>query len=167
MRSELDRKLVSGGFSSYTKLAAWLTEQGFEIGKSAVNDYGQALQRRLVAIKASTDAARLIAEAAPDDSDERSNAIISMTQTGLFDAIVEMQEAAEQPDPAKRVAILGNAAKNIATLARASVARHKWATDVREKASTAAEAASKIAKKGGLSAAAVTEIRKTILGIAQ
>jgi hypothetical protein len=45
------------------------------------------------------------------------------------------------------------------------VTQKKWATQVREKSKAAADAASKIAKKGGLSADAVAEIRKQILGI--
>ncbi len=134
VRAELDQKLIANGFAGYVALSEWLTEHGFEIGKSAVGVYGQNLQRRLSAIRASTDAAKLIAQAAPDDADERSNAIISIVQTEIFEALLALQEAEEVSDPADRIAILGKAAKNIATLTRASVNRHKWATEVREKA---------------------------------
>jgi len=53
----------------------------------------------------------------------------------------------------------------VARLSNATVKQKQWATEVREKATTAADAVEKIAKKGGLSPAAVKEIRSRILGI--
>src|SRR5690606_14395853 len=146
-RSELDRKLIGGGFRGYVDLAQWLTERGHAIGKSAVGAYGQSLQRRLASIRASTEAARMIAQAAPDDADERSNAIISLVQTEIFESLLALQDAADEADPAERVAILGKAAKNIATLTRASVARNKWAAEVKAKVDAAADAVQKIGAK--------------------
>lgn len=165
LRAELDRKLIGGGFAGYSELAAWLTEQGFSIGKSAVGAYGQQLEQRLAAIKASTEAARLIAEAAPDDADERSNAIISLVQTEIFDSLLALQAATEEADAAKRVEILGKAAKNIATLTRASVTRNKWATEVRSKVKDAAAEVAKIAKKAGVSQEAMKRINERLMGI--
>lgn len=157
IRAELDTRLIASGFGGYVGLAEWLTEKGFSIGKSAVGAYGQKLERRLAAVKASTEAARLISQAAPDDADERSNAIISIIQSEIFDALLALQELAEGDaegmEPGERIALLGKAAKNIATLSRASVNRHKWATEVREKALL--EAASRVesaAQARGLSA---------------
>ncbi len=167
VRAELDRKLLGAGFGSYVELAAWLTERGHAIGKSAVGEYGKALQERLDSIRASTDAARQIAQAAPDDADERSNAIISLLQAEIFETLIVLQSAAKEADSTKRIAMLGSVAKNIATLTRASVTRNKWAVEVRQKVDAAIAAASKIASRGGLSADAVSEIRSAILGIAQ
>src|SRR5262245_53058081 len=110
LKAELRRRLIEDGFGGYVKHAAWLKESGHPIGKSAVGVYGQSLQRKLDAICASTEAARLIAQAAPDDADERSNAIISLVQTEIFESLLALQEAAEESDPAERVAILGKAA---------------------------------------------------------
>lgn len=133
-RRALDEQIIANGFGGYVALAEWLAEHGYSIGKSAIGAYGQKLERRLAAIKTSTEAARLIAAAAPDETDERSNAIISLVQTELFESLLALQEAEEETDPAERVAILGKAAKNIATLTRASVARNMWASKAREKA---------------------------------
>lgn len=135
-RRELEARIVANGFGGYVELAEWLTERGYSIGKSAVGAYGQKLERRLAAIKTSTEAAKLIAAAAPDDADDRSNAIMSLVQTEIFDAILSLQEATseEQMDPGERLALLSHAAKNIATLSRASVNRNKWALEVRETA---------------------------------
>lgn len=166
VRADLDRKLIEDGFSNYVELAQWLTERGHAIGKSAVGAYGQNLQRRLDAIRASTEAARLIAQAAPDEADERSNAIISLVQTEIFESLLALQDASEESDPAERVAILGKAAKNIAALTRASVTRNKWAAEIRTKIDGAAAAVKKIASEAGISEEAMAAIDARIMGIA-
>ncbi len=137
IRAELDRRLIASGFGNLVALSEWLNEHGFEISKTTVGVHSQRLKRRLAAVTASTEAAKLIAQAAPDESDDRSNAIISLIQSDLFEALVEFQEAQESDSdalkPAERILLYGKAAKNIATLTRASVARNKWASEVKEK----------------------------------
>jgi hypothetical protein len=167
VKTELDRRLHQGGFSGYEQLAEWLSDQGYPIGKSSIHRYGQNLERRLSAIKASTEAAAIIAEAAPDDADLRSAAVISLVQTELFETILNLQEAsADDISPQVRVGLLSAAAKNIATLTRASVNQKKWQLSVRDKVSAAADAVEAVAKKGGLSKEALDTIRRDILGIA-
>lgn len=168
VRATIDRLLVDAGFAGYEWLVQRIRDElGVDVGeKSSLQRYGAKLQRRLAAVKASTEAARLIADAAPDEEDKRSNAIISLVQTEIFDSLVAMQEAQEETNPAKRVEMLGKAAKNIATLTRASVARNKWAAEVQSKARAAAENVDKLLRKGGMSARAAAQIRKEILGIA-
>ena len=90
--------------------------------RSAVHRYGAKLDRRLAAIKASTEAARLISEQAGDSKDARSEALTALVQTELFEAILSLQEADDPDvDTAERVGLLSSAAKNIATLSRSSV----------------------------------------------
>lgn len=90
--------------------------------RSAVHRYGAKLDRRLAAIRASTDAARLLQANVGDDKDARSEAVMAMVQTELFEAILMLQEADEPGvDPSARIKLLSAAAKNIATLTRASI----------------------------------------------
>ena len=90
--------------------------------RSAVGRYGQKLERRLSAIRASTEAAKLIQAQAGDDKDARSEALTALVQTELFEAILALQDADDPDlDPGERVGMLSNAAKNIATLTRSSV----------------------------------------------
>lgn len=165
VREWLDRALVEGNFSGYEALEAEMKKRGITIGKSSIHRYGANLERRLAAIKASTEAAAAIARAAPDDEDLRSEAVISLIQTEIFDTIVQLQEAADA-DPTARVKMLSAAAKNIATLTRSSVNLKRFQREVRDKITSAADAAARIGKKGGLSKGAVDEIRREILGIA-
>ena len=165
VRRELDARIIANGFGGYVELSGWLAERGYSIGKSAVGAYGQRLERRLGAIRASTEAARMIAAAAPDDADERSAAIISLVQTEIFESLLALQDATDETDPAKRVEILGKAAKNIATLTRASVTRNKWAAEVRGKLDAARAEVRKLASGAGVSDETLAAIDARLLGV--
>ena len=90
--------------------------------RSAIGRYGQKLERRLSAIRASTEAAKLIQAQAGDDRDARSEALTALVQTELFEAILQLQEADDpEAEAGERVGMLSAAAKNIATLTRSSV----------------------------------------------
>lgn len=139
VRRWLERALTDSNFSGYHALEAMLKDKGFAISKSAIHRYGQKIERRYSAIKASTEAARMLTEGAADDQDARSEAVIALVQTELFESIINLQEAgAEGVDPAERLGMLSAAAKNIATLARASVNQKKFRLD--EQARIAKEA---------------------------
>ena len=167
IRAKLNRQLVENAFSNYEALAAWLGIQGFQIGKSIVHRYGQKLERKLDAIRASTEAARAIAEAAPDDADLRSAAVMSLVQTEIFDVLVNLQEASDEDvDQVTRVKLLSHAAKNIATLSRASVNQKKWQIEMRDRARDVAEEVKSNARAAGMSEETAELWRKKILGIA-
>lgn len=166
VRAWLDKVLADGNFSGYELVEALLAERGYTIGKSSIHRYGQKLESKLAAVKASTEAARAIADAAPDDADLRSAAAMSLVQTEIFNVMVALQEAEEQANPAERLKLMARAAKPLAELSRASVNQKKWQTEVRARAAAAADAAERIARKGGLSPTSVAEIRRSILGIA-
>ena len=167
VRRWLQRALTESNFSGYEALEGVLREQGYLISKSAIHRYGQKIERRFAAIKASTEAARMLTEGASDDQDARSEAVIALIQTELFESIVNLQEASEADvNPSDRVALLSKVAKNIATLTRASVGLKKFQSEVRAKARAAADSVVAVAKKGGLTADAVDSIRREILGIA-
>ena len=166
VRGWLDGALIEKNFGKYDLLAADLAKRGYSIGKSSVHRYGSKLERKLAAIKASTEAARMIAEAAPDDADERSGAVISMTQTGLFNILVDLEEAGEAEEPMQRAKLLSAVAKNVATLTRASITQKKHAIEIRGKATAAADKVARLAKKGGASAATIDAMRREVMGIA-
>lgn len=166
LRREFEARLVRGAFSGYEMLSDWLGEQGYEISKSVLHKHGQKLKRRLEAIKASTQAAQLLAESVPDEAGALSSAVLSLVQTEMFDLLVNLQEADDAEDAGARVKLLGNAAHAMADLARASLKQKEWAGQVRERTEAAAAAVEKITRKGGLSAESADAIRREILGIA-
>lgn len=164
----LDSRFRDQGFCGYVEIAEILMERGYNVSKSSVHRYGQKLEQKLAAVQASTQAALLIADAAPDDSDMRTQAVLSLMQTQLFDTLIALQEAgAEGVDPAKRLALIASCGKGIASIAQASIGQKKWMLEVRDRVEKAAQAVESIVKKGGLSKEAAAAIKREILGITQ
>ncbi|MTD32531.1 DUF3486 family protein [Paludibacterium denitrificans] len=174
VREWLDQSLVEGNFSGYRALEEALRDKGFAISKSAIHRYGQKIERRFAAIKASTEAARLLTQGASDDTDARSEAVIALVQTELFDSIVNLQEASDEDvSNEDRIALLSKVAKNIATLSRASVNQKKFRLDeqarIEQKAREAllAEQEEKLEElrgSDGMSEQMENSIRRILLG---
>lgn len=156
----LDAALVDGNFSGYEQLESELKTRGFDIGKSSIHRYGSAFEQRLATLKLASEQARAIVTAAPDDEGAVSEALMRLVQEKLFQVMLDCQV-----DPDKPLSIT-SVAKAVAELSRATVTQKKWQEEVRARAAAAADAAERIAKKGGLSANSVAEIRRSILGIA-
>lgn len=167
VRRWLERALSEQNFSGYEALEAMMREKGFAISKSAIHRHGQKIERRMAAIKASTEAAKLIVEAAGDDQDARSESIIALVQTTMFDSIIAIQETDDEDlSAADKLGMMSKAAKNIATLTRASIVQKQFKATVQARATEAAEKVARLAKTGGMSESTVAEIRRSILGIA-
>ncbi|WP_238877602.1 phage protein Gp27 family protein [Achromobacter xylosoxidans] len=138
--------------------------------RSAIGRYGQKLERRLAAIRASTEAAKLIRAHAGDELDARSEALTALVQTEPFEAIIELQEADDTEDPGARVEMLSKAAKNIATLARSSVNLKRFQSEAEEagrrKLLAQQEAnLQEVARARGMDAGQVDFWRREFLGI--
>ena len=164
----LDTWFKDKGFCGYVEIAEILMERGYSISKSSVHRYGQKLEQKLAAVQASTQAAIMISEAAPDDADQRSAAVMSLIQTELFNSLIALQES-NDPDTsaADRIELMAKCGKGIASIMQASIGQKKWMLDVRDRVEKVAKSVEEIAKKGGLSPKAAATIRKEILGIAK
>ncbi|WP_181297014.1 DUF3486 family protein [Pseudomonas sp. Q2-TVG4-2] len=156
VKAWLDQSLVESNFSGYESLSAELAERGYSIGKSALHSYGQNFEERLSALKMASEQARAVVAAAPDEEGAVNEALMRLVQEHLFKLLMTDGKPIDLPKIAKAVAELG----------RASVVQKKWQAEVRTKAEAAASQVEKIAKKGGLDASTVAEIRREILGVA-
>lgn len=87
VRAWLEKTLADRSHPGYVALSEALKAQGYELSHSAIWRADQRIQRTMSAIKASAEAARLIAEAAPDAADEHSAAVIRLVQSALFEAM--------------------------------------------------------------------------------
>lgn len=159
VRRELEQRLIASGFSDYDGLAQWLAEQGYEIHRSSVHRFGSQFEDRVRALKVSTDQARAIVEASPDDDGAVNEALMRLTQQMAFDLLLQLQVDPDSIDFPKLV-------RAVSDMNRSSVALKRYQTEVRERVATAARAVGDVAKRRGLSAEAADEIRREILGIA-
>lgn len=156
VKAWLDEALIDSNFSGYRELETLLREKGFDISRGAINRYGSAFEQKLATLKLASEQAKAVVKAAGDDEGAVSEALMLMVQEHLFNLLNSGDGKFDLPKIARAVADLG----------RTTVTQKKWQTEVRARAAAAADAAERIAKKGGLSAASVAEIRKSILGIA-
>lgn len=135
------------------------------IGKSAVGAESLKVKRAQEAIHATTQAAKVIAESSADPSDTRSAAAMAIVQSEVFELLLQIRESEELTDPVERLAVMNEAALGLSRMGRARVLQAKWADELDQRAQAAADKVAKLAKKGGMSAATVAEIRSSILGI--
>ena len=156
VKAWLDKALAENNFSEYETLAAELLAQGFAISKSALHRYGQDFESKLSALKVASEQARAVVAAAPDEEGAVNEALMRLVQEHLFKLLMTDGDNMDLPKVAKAVAELG----------KASVVQKKWQAEWKEKTEAAAARVEKIAKKGGLNADTVNEIRREILGMA-
>lgn len=161
----LDSRLVDGGFAGYDLLEAEVNQRlgaagaDFKIGKSSIHRYGTQFEDRLKSLKLVSQQAKAMIDGSPDEEDAVSQALIRMTQEKLFNVVLDLKV-----DPDKLN--LAGVTRAIADLARASISNKKYAAEVKTRTAAAAESVAQVVKKAGLSADAVDQIRREILGIA-
>ena len=148
------------------ELVLALQEQfGETLSKSAMHRYRSDLQERTQAamarVRATAEAARAMAEAAPDEADQQSAATIRILQSGLFEALLKIQEA-EGADPAEQVKLLAAAARAAAEASRASIGQKRWASEVRAKLDALEAAQEKGSKR--LDEATLKAVREALYG---
>lgn len=156
VKNWLDQALADNNFSDYEALSSELETRGFAISKSALHRYGQDFESKLSALKMASEQAKAVVLAAPDEEGAVNEALMRLVQEHLFKLLMTDGDQIDLPKVAKAVAELG----------RASVVQKKWQAEFRDKAEAAAAKVEKIAKKGGLNAETVDEIRREILGMA-
>ena len=162
----LDAALVENNFSGYRELEEELRERGFDISKSAVHRYGQALERRLASIRASTEAARIISEnISKDDSLKQGTAVLEMIQSEVMNILVSLEEAKDEKSQNARLKAVSMLGKNISPVIKSAIELKKYHAELKAKAEATALEVEKLVKKGGLSDDTADQIRQQILGI--
>lgn len=170
LRAWLHKAIVKRGYGDIVALTEELNalckEGGVAVtvGKSAVGVESQRVKRAQEAIRATTEAAKLIAESSPDDGDNRSAAAMAIVQSEVFELLLKFRESEDMDDLA-RMAVMNDAALGLSRLSRSRVNQSRWNVEVTAKAQAAADKVTKLAKKGGMDAKTVAEIRASILGI--
>ncbi len=156
LRRELDRRLIDGAFSGYGAMADWLAERGHAVGKSALHEYGQQLERRIEQVRLATEQAEALVAASPDDAGAVADASLRMVQQRIFDLMLAADEGALKD--------LAAAARALAETARAGTAVR---AERRKALADAASAAGAEARKRGISAETEAAIRAAIQGAGQ
>jgi hypothetical protein len=161
LRAELERRLITSGFSNYDAIAQWLREQDQDISRSAVHRFGQDFAAKCDAIRIATEQAKAICATVGDDEGNMNEALIRLIQQLSFDVLINNQDA----DVA---ALLPKMGVMIAKLSKASVDQKKWTAETRKKAAAAVENIEKKTAESGkksLDPETLRIIREEIYGI--
>lgn len=170
IRAYIEKLLLNSALTLDDKLAdlasAFPDEQELP-SRSAMHRYGQKLERRLSAIRASTEAAKMIRDTLDDREDARSEGLMAIIQSEMFETIMQLQDSTDSDeDPDKRMRMLSDAAKGIATLTRSSIGLKKYQEDLRKVfAQEALASIEVVAKEQGLNQLTTDAIKQGILGI--
>ena len=165
--TELNQRLVENGFAGYVALAEWLTEQGYQISKSAVHRHGSALQ---ASMEKSINRARErmeIVKALKGASDEDKAALMEANEMVAMDQIMDLFDASADMEAGERLAAVPKLVRAIADLNRSAIGSAKWKKEFeaeakRQAREEAAQAAVAVAKAEGVSEAGRDRIREML-----
>lgn len=162
VRKELEKRLVEKGFGGYEELSSWLNGLGFTISLSAVGRYARGFERRVSAVIAATEQARVVTEAAPDNDGTTTEALIRLVQERLFSVLIETEKPLQQLD-------LARLARTVGDLSRTTITHRRWLAESQERLEQQRSAATgkldSIEGEGGLSPAAVQLMRDILMSI--
>ena len=119
--------------------------------RAALHRYGPKLERRLVAVKAFSQAMESIDANAGDRADARSSGLTAIVQQELFDSMMMLQDASDpEVDQEQRVKLLAEASRSLASLTRSSVMLKQYQAKVEAelRAQVLAEQRAKLAELG-------------------
>ena len=166
LRAELDARLISSGFGGYEALEAWLTAQGYRIGKSSLHRYGEDLQadfeRTMADVERTQRLATAFAESNPDERGAMVGATARIASESLLRITLALRQSEE--DPAKLAKLMPGIARSLGELGRLTISQEQWARELQaETASAAADRAEVAAKTKGVSPEGIAALRAAIL----
>jgi hypothetical protein len=161
-REEMNRWLVSHGFSDYPALSRELAERGIRISRSSLQRYGSQFERKLEALSLASAQAREVIAASPDREGTMGDALVRMVQGEIFAVLRECKGHFDKPD-------LARIARAVSDLGRTRVRQRQWSEEIGERLENQKRAAdgqiAEVAREHGLSPEAAQQIRKILLGI--
>ena len=134
VRAQLQIKIKENGFGGYRDLSAWLKDQGYEISKSAVHNFGQKIEEQCRRIRLVVDQADYMRTMFPDDDGAMTDGILRTYMATLFEYMQDFSLEGKDIDPVK----LGRVIKDIA---HASISQKKLQSEMRKEMLDRAQAA--------------------------
>jgi len=165
-RQAVEDLLIAFRFRDYDgavdKVNAYLeqTQAPVRFSRGSLHRLGSKLQRRLERIRASTEAARAIVAAAPDDAGDHPQAVLALIQSELFEVLTSREEAENAETMEGRVDLLAKAGRAAADVGRTSILIKKHSAEVRKAALEDAAKSLAAAAKGNGGQLSAEELRR-------
>jgi hypothetical protein len=153
--SEVHARIVEG--HTYAAIAAHIRAMGHAIATSSVARYGQQYLERYRRLRESAEIARtIVAENGNVDLEEAASRLgVEL----ILHRLLDTPELGGELDVCRALDSLTRAQSS-------AVTREKWKQELAKRVAAAAQACERTARQGGLSDAAVQEIRARSLGVA-
>jgi Protein of unknown function (DUF3486) len=178
LRDQLEQRLSTGAFKSYSTLSEWLLQNGFKISRTALFRYGRTFDRKLHAVRVATQQAKIVCEQFKDDDASVQDALLRLVQTQLFQVLVashekqpvktlrEQERRAFLEDEGERVEPINihALARSVAALARAETEFRKRTERAREKIEAAKKKVDD-ARSNGLPAESADQIKDVLMKV--
>ncbi len=130
--NELNKRLIDGGFSDYSGLSGWLKEQGYQISRTSVGDYGKDLKASMEKSIMRARERMEISKALRGASDEDKAALMEANEMVAMDQIMDMFEVMGTWKEADRAAAVPKLVRAIADLNRSAIGSAKWKKEFEE-----------------------------------
>lgn len=172
IRRELDERAAAAGWGDARGLSAWLSEQGYEIGKTAVGEHVQALRAEydgtMREVRAMAELSRILVEQDPDSQAALNDMAGRIMTDQLVRAAKDLRGAVDM-SLEDRIGLLKQLAQPITQAQRAAVYQRRHTAEVRaqieaEARAGAADRAAVTAQAKGVSADGIAALRAAIMG---
>lgn len=165
LRAELDRQILDGR-RSVDDLWAWLKDEGVEVGRSSVGRHKQTVEETTAQLREAREAAAAIVQTLGPDAAEGKlgQLLIEVTQNIAFK--LARSQLTKEGGPDLDMEQLMFLSSTIQKLTSAQATDQGRIAKARAEAlKSAATAAEKVGKAGGLTAETIAAIRGAVLGV--
>lgn len=137
VQDELNARLVGSGFSNYRGLVKWLSEQGYDISRSALHQHGSALeaefQDAIADARRTRELARAAKETGEDEAGELMQAASEILQDNLLRVSLKAKQEVAGSETKDSADVMATIAHAFANIGRFDLSRRKWQAEVRKK----------------------------------
>jgi Protein of unknown function (DUF3486) len=172
VKSALDDRLIQSGFGGYVGLSEWLKEQGWEISKSSLGEYGKDFKDRLAALKLSREIAIAYRDALPDDQGAQAEMLTTLAQDVSFSFMLKVRDFADSSASEEEIeemkgmaSVVSNVTRAAAQLNRSDMAIKKVTSEIRAKQEAKFAELEPIAQKSGFDMEFIDRLKREVLGI--
>ncbi len=155
MLEQVDRLLVEG--SSFEEIGKFLSDRGFDIGKTALGRYGKDFLQSYQRLKIIEEKSRALA------SDDDSGLVLEEAASRLFALMIIEAQLSGKID----LKLLPKLLSDFARLQSSNVQRERLRREFKRRVEKAAAEVEQSARGAGLSDTAAEEIRRKILGLSE
>lgn len=171
-RSELDKRIIDGGWSDYADIRTWLATEGCETSETALKVHAEKLRDKLETLKLQNDYRRAYGEEISADIELNSVNLIASAQrvSQILIDVLETRfkllgEDTSDPELAIVTNIMNKAISSIGILNNTQVVASKHQAEIRAKQEAKLSELASEGESRGIDAEFMRKIRTEILGI--